>query len=113
MKNSKKLPKKLKALTDFLPKEPLTPGQAIRSLRRNFNLTLAEVDALTQIGETNLSAIENDSKELGVKRAEILAAVFGVNPALLLFPNGMETLLEPKLRAITERAAKLRERKLA
>lgn len=63
--------------------------------------------------ETHLSAIENGSKELGVKRAEILAAVFGINPALLLFPNGIETLKEPRLREITRRAAKLRERKLA
>ena len=105
--------KKLKDFSDLLPKEPLSSGQIIRSLRRNFNLTLAEVDALTQIGETNLSAIENDSKEVGVKRAEVLAAVFGVNPALLLFPNGIETLRKPKLENIAKRAAKVREKKLA
>jgi transcriptional regulator with XRE-family HTH domain len=103
----------LKDLTDFLPSKPLTSGQAIRALRRNFNLTLAEVNALTKIGETNLSAIENGSKELGVKRAELLAAVFGVSPAILLFPNGADTLRRPQLTAIATRAAELRQKKLA
>ena len=103
----------MKNLSDFLPDEPLTSGQIIRSLRKNFNLTLADVNSLTHIGETNLSAIENGSKELGVKRAELLAAVFGINPALLLFPNGIETLKEAELLAISKRAHKLREKKLA
>jgi hypothetical protein len=71
------------------------------------------VNALTGIGAKNLSTIETNSKELGVKRAEILAAVFGVMPAVLLFPNGDTTLEESELAAIAEKSAELRKRKLA
>ncbi len=79
--------KKLKDLADFLPPDS-TAGRSIRAFRNNFNVTLKELHGLTGIPESNLSAIENDKLEIGVKRATLIGAALGISPHSLLFPNG-------------------------
>ncbi|MCO5113702.1 MAG: helix-turn-helix transcriptional regulator [Bdellovibrionaceae bacterium] len=64
-----------------------TIGQMVRAFRKGKNLTLEQVQELTGISITNLSAIENDKVDLGVKRASMLAVAFGVHPRDILFPN--------------------------
>ncbi|MEK6772933.1 MAG: helix-turn-helix transcriptional regulator [Bdellovibrionota bacterium] len=51
-----------------------TPGKVIRAFRKNFNITQQELAEVTGIAETNLSAIENDKVEIGVKRAVQVAS---------------------------------------
>jgi len=77
----------LRLLNEIDPAE-LTPGNLIRSIRKNFGLTLKEIEGLTGIKESNLSAIENDRLELTKHYAEILGAALGIHPSSLLFPNG-------------------------
>jgi transcriptional regulator with XRE-family HTH domain len=84
-----------------------TPGQVIRAFRRNFNITQHELAEATGIAEANLSAIENGKTEIGVKRAVLIAAAFGIDPALILFPNGYESLYGKELRAVRQASAKL------
>lgn len=79
--------KKLKDLGDFLPTDS-TSGGIIRAFRTNFQVTLKELSKLTGIPESNLSAIENDKLEIGVKRATLIGAALGMAPESLLFPNG-------------------------
>lgn len=79
--------KKLKDLSDFLPTDSTT-GRTIRAFRNNFNITLKELSRLTGVPESNLSAIENDKLEIGVKRATLIGAALGIAPESLLFPNG-------------------------
>jgi transcriptional regulator with XRE-family HTH domain len=100
-------------LRDALPQTPMTAGQLIRAMRKNFGFTIAEVARLTDIGETNLSAIETDSKEIGVLRATRLAAVFGIDPAHLLFPNGFSIHGQPELEEIADQAQRMRKQKAA
>ncbi len=88
---------------------PLTSGRVIRSIRKNFNMTLKEIEQLTGIKEPNLSAIENDKMELTKHYAEILGAALGVHPSSLLFPDGYE--IESKLKAIERKAGVLRAKK--
>src|SRR5688500_9355389 len=87
-----------------------TTGQVIRSFRTNFNFTPKEMGVLTGIAETNLSAIENDRVEIGPRRAARIAAVFGIDPSVLLFPSGLE---DPELKDIAKASARLIERKRA
>jgi transcriptional regulator with XRE-family HTH domain len=101
----------LSEMKDVLPKVYRTPGEVVRAFRKNFGFTIAEIGQLTGIGDTNLSAIENDSKELGVHRAQLLAAVFGINPAHILFPNGRSQ--EPELERVAQKAQELRQKKVA
>lgn len=100
-------------LRDALPQSPQTAGQIVRALRRNFKITIEEVARVTDIGGTNLSAIENDRIDIGVVRAQKLAAFFGINPMHLLFPNGFSPATEPELRRIAEQGQQLRKAKAA
>lgn len=100
-------------MSDFfkLRQPELTPGKVIRAFRKNFGFTLADIEKLTDIAEPNLSAIENDSRPVGQELAIRLAAVFGINPGLILFPNGTDLLNRPDLKKIYARALSLRKQK--
>jgi transcriptional regulator with XRE-family HTH domain len=65
-----------------------TPGQVVHAFRKNFGLTLVELYQITGITHRNLSAIERDKMGLGVRRAVLLAAAFGIEPQQILFPHG-------------------------
>ena len=77
-------------MKDFfdLPQVKSTPGQIVRAFRTNFCLTLRELEYVTGISYTNLSAIEHDRIEIGVRRAVLIAAAFGIDPGRILFPRG-------------------------
>lgn len=72
-----------------LDDSPTTIGQIVRSFRKCCGFTLKVLSEITSIPETHLSQIENDKIDLGVKRAEILAAALGVRPQDILFPEGV------------------------
>lgn len=97
-------------LLDELDAADLTPGAVIRSIRRNFDLTLKEIEGLTGIKEPNLSAIENDRIELTKKTAEIIGAALGVHPSSLLFPKGTSKKSK-ELQEIERKSKALREKK--
>lgn len=73
-------------INEFFPKE-LTTGRAIRAKRKNYGITLEEVSKITGISVTNLSAIENDKKTIGLKTAIKIGAAIGLHPSTILFPN--------------------------
>ena len=102
-------------MTDFfkLPQPKLSPGKVVRAFRKNFGFTQAEIGKLIDVAESNLSAIENDSRPIGPELAVRFAAVFGISPAFILFPEGSEILERPELKKIHSRAVHLRERKAA
>lgn len=110
---SARLPDEEEAMKDLLDVIKVegeeTSGRVVRAFRRNFNLTLADIEHLTGIPSSNLSAIENDKLEIGVRRARLLAAVYGISPALLLFPSASAE--EKRFRQIRKAAAKLIEKK--
>lgn len=85
-----------------------TPGKVVRAFRKNFGITLEELEAVTGISQSNLSAIENDKIDLGVRRAELLAAALGLEPSVILFPRGrQEGPLARELRDIRARAKRI------
>ncbi len=88
-----------------------TPGRVIKAFRTNFKITQQELAEVTGIAETNLSAIENDKVEIGVKRAVLIAAALGISPSSLLFPNGYETAYEKDVKAVQSASAKMMAKK--
>jgi len=100
----------MKNLLDVIKVEE-TPGKVIRAFRRSFGLTLANIERLTGVPATNLSAIENDKLDIGVRRAKLIAAVFGISPSLILFPAHEERLEDKALVRIRKSAAALIEKK--
>lgn len=92
-----------------LPKT--TAGGIIKAFRKNFKITQEDLTKITGIAETNLSAIENDKIEIGVKRAVLLATALGIDPSQLLFPNGVEDAYSKEIRHVKQVAAKLMAKK--
>lgn len=91
---------------------PLTSGLLLRAFRKRWELTLKELEEITEIKEQNLSALENDRMSMTVHYAEILAVALGVHPTDLLFPNG-QWKRPPKLAAVERRAKKILSKKNA
>jgi transcriptional regulator with XRE-family HTH domain len=65
----------------------MSPGEMIRELREQMGLSQSQLAALTQISQTNLSAIENGRVEIGKQRAIVLAKALHVHPASIMFSD--------------------------
>ncbi len=84
-----------------------TPGGVIRALRTNFKITLKELAKATGIAESNLSLIENDKVEVGVKRASLIATALGIEPSSILFPQGYESPYQRKIDEVKKVAMRI------
>ena len=60
----------------------------IQAFRKRLGMTLKDMEAITQIQESNLSKIEKGKIGVTQHYAEIFAAVFDVSPLVFLYPNG-------------------------
>lgn len=76
-----------KLLNELSPKDP-APGEMIRTFRKGLDMTLKDMEKITQIQESNLSKIENGKIGVTQHYAEMFAAVFDVSPLVFLYPNG-------------------------
>jgi DNA-binding transcriptional regulator YiaG len=66
----------------------ITPGQAIKMVRKLQGMTQDKLSKITCITQSNLSALETDVRQLGRERAIVLARALKVHPTvLLLFPD--------------------------
>lgn len=88
-------------------KGPSTSGSVIRAHRRNWEITLKELSEMTGIAESNLSLIENDKVEIGTRRASLIGAALGIDPAFILFPEGAEGAFKKEIERVSKKAAKL------
>jgi transcriptional regulator with XRE-family HTH domain len=62
-------------------------GESVRIVRELQGLTQSELARRTKIPQSTISAIENDTINLGVERAKALARVLQCHPAVLVFPG--------------------------
>ncbi len=67
--------------------EAITPGEALKMIRELQGLSQNELAQLTNMNQSNISAIENGSRQMGRERAIALAKALHVHPAVLLFPD--------------------------
>ena len=88
-----------------------TPGQVIRAKRKNFGITLEEVEEVTGISQSNLSLYENDKKNIGLIQATKIGMAVGLHPMTILFPNGMEA--DIRFKEIALRGKRLLKKKIS
>ena len=62
-------------------------GESVRIVRELQELTQSDLARMTGIPQSTISAIENDSTNLGVERAKMLARALRCHPAVLVFPG--------------------------
>lgn len=65
----------------------VTPGEALKMMRELQGLSQQDLANLSGFSQSNISALENNTTNLGRERALILAKVLHVHPAVLLFPD--------------------------
>lgn len=65
----------------------VTPGEALRMIRELQGLSQNQLSKLTGISQSNISALENGTRQFGRERAIVFAQVLDVHPAVLLFPD--------------------------
>lgn len=65
----------------------LTPGEALKIIRELQELSQNDLAQLSGISQSNISAIENGSRQMGRDRSLTFAKALHVHPAVLLFPD--------------------------
>lgn len=99
----------LDMLNESFP-EKVTSGQVIRAKRKNYGITLEEVEEATDISQSNLSLYENDKKGIGLVQATKIGMAIGLHPMTILFPNGIEADL--RFKEVALKGKKLLKRKI-
>lgn len=82
-----------------------TTGQLIKAWRANFDVSQDFMAFACGISQANLSAIENDRRDIGSRVALRLSSFMGVAPSIILYPNGFEK--EPEYKEVQKRKNKL------
>lgn len=67
--------------------QAVTPGEALKMLRELQGLSQAKLAEITNMNQSNISAIENGARQMGRDRAIVFAKALHVHPAVLLFPD--------------------------
>ena len=75
-----------------IDKVKLTTGKILKAMRVRFGLTQKEVANAIGISVSNLSALENDKRNIGAELAGRFSVIYGVRVERLLFPNGLQDL---------------------
>lgn len=70
----------------------LTSGKILKAMRMRFGYTQKEVCDALGINITNLSALENDKRNLGVELAAKFSVLYGTRIESLLFPQGLKAM---------------------
>ncbi|MCY4644146.1 MAG: helix-turn-helix transcriptional regulator [Bacteriovoracales bacterium] len=99
----------LKMVEDFFPGK-MTPGEIIRAKRKNYGITLEEVEEVTGISQSNLSLYENNKKSIGYVQATKIGLAVGLNPMTILFPNGIEG--DSRFKETSKKSSKLLTKKI-
>ena len=75
-----------------IDKVKLTSGKILKALRIRFGFTQNEVATAIGISALNLSAIENDERNLGVDLAAKFSVLYGAKIESLLFPKSLKSM---------------------
>ncbi len=65
----------------------LTPGESLKILRELQGWTQVDLSKKVGISQSNISALEGNTRQLDRKKAIAFAKVLKVHPAILLFPD--------------------------
>ena len=65
----------------------ISVGESVRFVRELQGLSPNQFAKLTGIPQSTISGIENDSGNLGIERAKVIARALKYHPAVLVFPG--------------------------
>ena len=91
----------------------LKAGDYLRAQRKILNFSLEDLEIVTGIDKADISAYENNKKEISVKVAVTLGADLNLDPNILIESNIQAQLKSPEVREILSRSKKLAKMKSA
>jgi len=65
----------------------ISPGEMLKTLRELQEMTQEQLAKASGIPQSNISALESETRRIGRERARVLAKVLKVHPAVMLFPD--------------------------
>jgi transcriptional regulator with XRE-family HTH domain len=65
----------------------MTPGEMLKVLRELQELSQADLAELAGMSQSNISALENGTRQIGRERSLALSKALKVHPAVILFPD--------------------------
>ncbi len=65
----------------------ITPSEMLKTVRVLQGLSQIELAKLSGISQSNISAVENGTRNIGRERALIFGKILKVHPAVILFPD--------------------------
>lgn len=65
----------------------MTPGEMLETIRELQGLTQSKLAKMTGISQSNISALEKGTQQMGRDRVITLAKALKVHPAVIMFPN--------------------------
>ena len=65
----------------------VTPAEMLQSLRELQGMTQTDLAKITGLSQSNISAMENGTSQIGRERALKLAQALKTHPAVILFPD--------------------------
>ena len=65
----------------------MTPAEMLKTIRELQGLSQLDLAKITGMSQSNISALETGSKNIGRERALVLAKALKVHPAVILFPD--------------------------
>lgn len=82
-------------------------GDYVKAQRKILNFTLEDLEKITDIDKANLSAYENNKKEIGIKVAVKLGVALNLDPNILIESSILIHLNSPEIKEIQSRSNKL------
>lgn len=80
--------KDMRSVLHEILENDLTPGEALRAFRVKIGLSQDEIQEITGVARTNISALEKGRLETTSHYALLFGAALKIHPADILFPNG-------------------------
>jgi transcriptional regulator with XRE-family HTH domain len=86
-------------------------GDYIRAQRKILNFTLEDLENVTNIDKANLSAYENNKKEVGIKVAVKIGTALNLDPKILIDSSIATFLNSTEIKEIRTKSKKMLKRK--
>lgn len=65
----------------------MTPGEMLKILRELQELSQKDLAKLAGMSQSNISALENGTRQIGRERALTLSKALKLHPSVILFPD--------------------------
>lgn len=86
--------KDMRSVLNEILGDDLSPGENLRALRVKKRISQEQLEEITGVARTNISALENNRLEMTSYYDILFGAALGIHPSDILFPNGKFNIMD-------------------